>query len=262
MNTLKIAKKEFLDLFFSRQLICVFILYFIIVVGTVLTFNNMYASGPVVDLGNVVLTHLMIILSYYGSLFAIVIAMCSFTKEQIYHSLNILITKPVYRENVINGKLIGVSAYILSVFLIITSVYIWLNWMLLGVLMEKVLPAVLGNLPIIFVFSLLCMIVFMSMTILFYQLFNARSTALMVSFVAWIVLMYLLPNMLVSGYLSEYIGSYFNIDSSSVGYFLSSLSPTTMIGIPVNFTYLVKISIYAVISLILSYIAFLKRDII
>lgn len=98
---------------------------FIVIIFILLIFMTVYDFYKVVlirygetgsAIASTIINGLWFILTSYGSLVGIVIGFSSIASEMYGNTLNTLIVKPLYRDNIINGKLIGAIGFLICVF--------------------------------------------------------------------------------------------------------------------------------------------------
>lgn len=268
-NVNTIARKEFADLLYSKHVLIIIALYIIVSAGTILTFYDTFTRIGYIITANQYLVELTKILSYYGSLVAIVIGFSSISLEINNRSLNTLLVKPVYRDTIINGKILGTIYFIISMFIATTIAFIIFMLLLMGDATNQLLLDIISGLPLVWLFSLLCVTFFLSCSMLTSILFKERSLALFFSVIIWIFMFLLLPNLMIGGYIEGMFGN----GDSTISYIISGLSPMTMIGIvlsdamdfistlSMHWFEFAKLLLYSTTTTILCYVAFLRRDI-
>lgn len=271
-----IAKKEFLDLLNSRLVLLALLLYTLILLPMVYAFFTGNTFGS--DRASTFLHILTLSLCYYGSLIAIAVGLSSISEELDRKSINTLLVKPVYRDTIINGKIMGMIGFTLCITLFTTLIYIIILFVIFGNSINIYILNFLGKLPFVFILSILCFIFFFALTLLICINIREPSLAMLLSFLSWIFLCYLLPNVMFTSYFSSYIS--FILGDPSLNQYLqvtiSDLSPTTMVfRIFLNITdnmslidvldnnifEILKLSLYCIITAFLAYISFIRRDI-
>lgn len=275
-NTLIIAKKEFIDLVSSKFLLIVLAWYtitFIIAFYTLsYPFNGM---SPVIshfdNLADGIFIDFAYLSSYSGSVIGIVLGFISISSEIDGKALNTLLVKPLYRDNIINGKLLGVTGFIICLFgftsclyLAAMSIYALTVRNNLSILLSVYIPTFIGYLPLIFMLSLLSILLTYSISLLMGIIFKNQSIAMFLSLFIWVILFSLIDNVSFAGN----IGFSLNND---IGQFVSSLSPYDIIGNilshQINDAFVnswvdfAKLSLYCFIIIVLAYIAFIRRDV-
>lgn len=129
-NVMVIASKEFRDLLSNRMVLLVLIAFTVYAVSTVYHFNSLLNDdNPNVsveyedNLGIAANYSIFYILSWFGSLIGIVIGCSTIASERMGHALNTLLVKPVYRDTIINGKMLGSFAFLASVLIFLAAVF-------------------------------------------------------------------------------------------------------------------------------------------
>ncbi|MGA9141393.1 MAG: ABC transporter permease subunit [Methanocella sp.] len=144
-NTYIIAKNEFVNLLNSKLIFVVVAVYVILFIqGTI----SMRPPGDPIYTSTLANLHLIGIadsdyytcallygvgysLWVYGALFGVVLGVYTVASERYGKTLGNLVAKPLYRDTIINGKLIGCSMFILALFFItilLYTVYIMVCW--------------------------------------------------------------------------------------------------------------------------------------
>lgn len=221
---LTIARKEFTDLLSNRVIILTLIVYLALVGLVVYSFyysvTNFGFNRPGERL--VVLTfNLVQILVEYGSIMAVIIGFASMWNETRNNALSVLMVKPVRRNTVIFGKMIGSLAFMCSLSLLSIMAYISGILLLTGDVTGPSVETFLGWIPGILALSLLCDTIFILLAMLFTILLKDVILALFLGVLSWIILNEFIPNVAFAGNLSLLFGP--NRDAADS--FLNSLSP-------------------------------------
>ncbi|WP_283167264.1 ABC transporter permease subunit [Methanocella conradii] len=277
-NLVRVARKEFSDLTSSTLMLIILIWYFIqflIVVYThVYPFDGMpslisYYDNP----AELFFSDFAIMLCKNGSILGIVLGFVSVASEVDGHALNILLMKPLYRDTVINGKLLGVIGFILCLFCFTAFLFIMALSLYSVFILDAHAPGSLSvylstfvsYLPLALVLSLLCILLTYSITLLMCQVFKNQSLALFLSLFIWVILFVLMDNVLLAGNVGFFAGR-------AAQDFIASLSPYNMVGsilserdlygaLAYRRSQFFTLFLYCFVALVLSYIAFLRRDI-
>jgi ABC-2 type transport system permease protein len=267
-KTIIIAKKEFADLVHSRVAYFILALY---VVVLLYSFHLFYHSYSVYGFRDVITSFIHGIaydLYGYGGLLAVIMGFSSMYNEMGNKALNTMLVKPVYRDTILNGKLIGSILYMLCIFALVTLLYMSLSFIFFGNVFASIFPVFLSRLPLIL---LLCCLYYMAFylisTCLFIYIKNSVLSFLL-SFISWILL-----TQIICTSFPYYISLLFGSSASEINYMISSLSPDTMMffiidgstdfisTINVYSVEVGKLVLYPVILLILCYIGFIRRDV-
>lgn len=279
-NTLNVASKEFNDLMNSQLVIFISLIYVILIFKTIYDFYNSMLSTHIVDgwrLVNSLLIGLNFVLTYYGSFIGIVIGFSSIASEKNNKALNSLIVKPLYRDTIINGKLLGAFSFMICIFGLVTALYTSVLLIIAGNSIAPIILSYLSNLPILFVLSLSYVMIFLTLSMLVAMLVEEQAFALILG-VVLIVISDIIASNNVAVFLANII-SPGNIDAAD---FIARLSPIGIMKFITQYLYgitpnnlpiysiipsssfeieVMKLLLYLLIAIILSYIAFIKRDI-
>jgi len=291
-NILIIARNEFSSLLNSRVLLIIIAWMLIVVFCT--WYGNTYA--PPGNLSNIVnwihmgndAVHDIIFVSFARSLYwdgaflAIALGYISMSEETKGKALNTLLVKPVYRDTIITGKLLGILFYVIWVYIFVAAIYLVAMLVYFGLMLNSYsllfssyIPEFVGLLPWGFFIGLVCVFFFCSLTMLMCLIFKEKSFALFMSLLSWIFF-YLIVN---CQSFADYIG--FFMGKSLLGYnggqtlsnMLCYLSVDLNAGILLstkdlmgNFSssivHLFILLFYCFMALILTYIVFLRRDVV
>lgn len=269
-NLLIIAKKELQDMISNKIVILTIIIYLLYVID--LMFHQQYINyrfgmslNPVI----VLLGTFATILVKFGSLFAIVIGFISMYSEFSHKTINTLITKPVYRDQIINGKLLGISIFFIGFLGLTACVFLLLSLYLFpSYISGPTFTDLVSKMPIAIVFSSLIMIFFLASSMLFTLTMRNETLAMFASFLLWVVMMCIINNVDFAGNISMALAN----DDSITNYIASFSPDAIMVTVFWNITdvfgtfsshssELVKLVIYALVMITLCYISFLRRDI-
>lgn len=270
-KVLQIANKEILYSLNSKIIVFILAFYILMFISNVYFMNikNDYLPHD----ANSYLTDLSNILSFYGSAIIIVIGSYSIFKEKDNSSLNVMVCKPVYRDTIINGKLIGIYAFM--IFLILFSAIFYLSMALVFFrnAIGDSLILFIGKLPLVFMFSLLSMSIFLAISMLLSILIFEKGLAIFSSFIIWVISMVDIHNIVIAGYLGNFVETQFGLYVDSVTRCISSLSPITTSSIIMSNSNdifitlanckfdLLRLLIFSIVPLIFMHIAFTRRDI-
>ena len=137
-NILTIAKKEFSDLVNSKLVLLILVLY--VMIFALSFYNNFgsidiaslsyqhYSSNDALDIiahpaGTFASTFITIV-CYYSSLVAVVLGYSSMSTEADGKAISTLLVKPLYRDTIVNGKLLGAFCFLICIFLSSVALYI------------------------------------------------------------------------------------------------------------------------------------------
>lgn len=122
-NVYVIAQKEFADNIWSPRFLTLILLFTIIVFS--ISYHSMIESGNAVYMSYLDIAQ---IVSLFLPFIGIVLGFDAISKEREAESLNVLLTHPVYRDNIIAGKTLG--AMITLVLVVFISIFMVLGTML------------------------------------------------------------------------------------------------------------------------------------
>lgn len=123
-------------------------------------------------------------LSQYGSLVGVMIGFASISSEMRGKALNTLIAKPLYRDSIINGKLLGALCFLVVVFVFSTVFYIAGLLVVGGSFTASILPVLLVRVPAIIGIALIYMMIFLSISMLITILVRGQAFALILSYLS------------------------------------------------------------------------------
>ncbi len=210
MNTFNIAKKEFSSLI--RDPLCIFILAgFCIFALDAVSYMDVYFYRDMIsgasDFVSVILQENLTILTRYGSVVALMIGFCSMSSEHMGNSLSTLILKPVYRDTIINGKLLGCFSFLFCIFCFVNVFYIAMLLIFYGSMTVSALPAVLGKMPFILFISLIYVTIYMLLSMLITTIVKTKGVALMLTIISFFFIHDLLLTANFAGNISILFGA-------------------------------------------------------
>lgn len=275
VNTYRIITKELYDLLGDRFLLFIGCFYVLIILIQVMNINNDINNYHLQDVAPLFSSGLGGLINYYGVILAIIIGYASIDSERREDALNILLTKPVYRDNIINGKMIGSLVYLLCLYLFGSFIFVAFSFILCGDIFSGVFIQFVSMIVPITIASLACAMVFYSLSLLLAIIFRGSGLSLILVVFFW-VFGQMASDVSISGNISYIIESMGIASSSEVGYFIMGIMPY---GILSNFfavmtsrtdysslsmvldINIMKLAIYALVLLIASHITFLRSDI-
>jgi ABC-2 type transport system permease protein len=139
-NVINIAKRDLLNLLANNGVIIVMLVFFILVIITTINILDQSSAGMITDNDFIylLLGSLTYILTVYGSIIAVLLGFLFMSLDRISHAINTLLVKPVYRDTIINGKLLGSILLIFGIFLLTTLFYISMLFLMFGSRFESV----------------------------------------------------------------------------------------------------------------------------
>jgi ABC-2 type transport system permease protein len=272
-----IASKEFSDLIRSNIMIAALAVYIVLLLYSYYTslniVNHNFSLPGFTFLSNKSVANapgdLINVLCGYGGLVAVMLGLSSMYNEVSNRALNTLTVKPVYRDTILNGKLLGAVFFALLLFVFTSLADISLNFIFWGTYFSSMFPGFLGELPLVLICYLLVFMMFYLLTVLMFLLFNKSSLAFFLAFIAWIFIYRVLPSTFSLG-----LASFFS-DTNQMNWIISSLSPYTMLNlifvfsttsgiidtIQANYAEFFKLLLYVGVFLVSCYSVFLRRDV-
>ncbi|MGA9140462.1 MAG: ABC transporter permease subunit [Methanocella sp.] len=275
MNFTRIARNEFVNLI-SNRYVYVAIFFFAInaVIYVIGTYDYYIGSTGSAQLLSRALADLLDLLIVYGGVVALMIGFSSMTDELMGHALNTLIAKPLYRDAIINGKLAGCLCFLTGMFILTCAIYMLLMIAFCGDAVIPSLPVMLVRLPLVIFMALLCSVTIFSIAVLLRVLIRDNTAALLAAVLVYLLMFYLMPNIVFVGQVSTLLGingqdgrnlimgltpMWSEFQASVAGLFSLDVNMTQVIG--GMWTELLKLVVMATIATVLSYIAFLRRDV-
>ncbi len=279
-NLLRISQKEFIDLMSSPMVLILLAGFFTMIA---LSFINLNYTIPVIIETNIGLRNehvdsmglffsdwlFLNLIGFYGPIVGVMIGCSSIASERYRNALNTLLVKPLYRDTIINGKIIGSMAFLMVVVACVIAFYTSLVLVLYGNLIAPALDDYVSRLPVIFVFSLTTMAIFLTISILVSLLIKSQTFAMIISS----IILYLFCNL--EGY-AMFIGNLFPGNEIVIQNFLTSLTPTggmmevrdrifnSTYGLVESFEAvipdIVKFLLFITVACIFSYIIFIRRE--
>jgi ABC-2 type transport system permease protein len=273
-NTLIIAQKELSDIVNNKWVLIVLIIYLFMVLSFILDVNDQ-STKELNDeqLFSVMFGWSQAIISY-GTIIGIMIGFFTISNEKYNKTLNTLLSKPLYRDTIINGKLIACIGFLLLLFGLTVAIYISLMLILYGNSAYHFLIMVLDRLPIIFFISFLYVIIYMLLSMMVSIIVRRQSVALLFSILLYVLMSSILATMSFAGNIYHILGG--QIGSRIYYYFINLLpdcayqlmvmhglnDPSRNIFSVLNICWanFFLFPLYVIVLIVLCYISFLRRD--
>lgn len=280
-NVIRIAEKEFTDLLNDKFVLIVIVAFLLELLVSLYFSIRLYDQcGVVSNFGlreKALLKSINGGLAYrlvnYGSIIGMVIGLSAISGERYGHALSTLTTKPVYRDTVINGKIIGTMLFLALVMSFISLIYVAAMFFIVGSSISQILIPLIVSLPFVIISSLIGASIFLALSLLVSNICRDQSTSVLVSLVVWLLLTQVVPTSDVTWYLSVFFDDEFTVQR-----LIESLSPTYLIqrifwelpagvndivnGIIASVSDIVWLLVYLLITVVLSYIVMLRRDVV
>ena len=276
-NTWCIAKKEFQDLSNSPMVLVILIGYAVMLLINILSiydslayidFSNTYYDNFGLYFGDNLFSTLS---SSYGPIVGIIIGCVSIASERHNHALNTLLVKPVYRDTIINGKLLGMLMFLLLVIGFSILLYTSALFVLCGDVFASALMDYLCRLPAVFLFSLIVLAIYLSWAILLSLLIKNQAFAMIIGSIL-VYIAYLVPTMNFALVVSNLFpgkeqivynllvsvtpGNYFPGVRSNLFNSSNSIFSSLQLILPDMAQFL----LYSIVAIVLSYIIFIRGD--
>ncbi|MCS7365689.1 MAG: ABC transporter permease [archaeon GB-1867-035] len=292
MSLLTVALKEFSDHVTSRRFLILFILLSILTVLSAFSSASRVASGFSITFSDVLTSgslSIIYLIGQLGPLIGIALGFDSISKEMESGSILLLLSCPIYRDTILNGKILsGLLTILLTLGTSIT--------LLTGFILAQpgIAPTIeeLIRLLIYFVFAVIYILAYMALSLLTSIITKKTSMSLLISISTWIFFTYLihtiassiaslLPETDIEGrirvltmisLLSPYrhyntfsrniISPKFSIDPFSIFPRKSPFKPLTLMeSLALSWPNLIIILSLLIIFLAASYIKFLKEEV-
>jgi ABC-2 type transport system permease protein len=210
-NIFLIAKKEYKDALKSKLFLSVFLLLMILSIvsilvssllfqGSVLDYQNsikaLKESGQIITSGGPQLYPLKLLrgfvdyLEIIGAVLGIVLGYYSIAKEKNKKTLQLILTRPVKRSEIISGKLLG-NTLLISSTVLLSGIISWLSLVFIG---HATLSGVeYAKLIIVMLFSIVYILMFFCLSSFLSLRMKTISHALIICFVVWIIFVLIIP---------------------------------------------------------------------
>ena len=133
---------------------------------------------------------LMDYLEIIGAILGILLGYFSVAKEKNHRTLQLILTRPVERKDIVTGKLLGNAALLASVLLLVAGI-VWTSiWSVTGV---TLLGSEVAKLLLVLALSLAYIMVFYLLASFLSLRMRSLSQSLMVCFAIWLAIVLILP---------------------------------------------------------------------
>jgi ABC-2 type transport system permease protein len=210
-NTLLIAKKEFKDAVKSKLFLVIFLLLIILSTTSIIV-SSLLFQNQVIDYQNSMklllesgkitsytapqfyplklLRGFIDFLEIIGAVLGIVLGYYSISKEKNRRTLQILLTRPIKRSEIISGKLLG-NTFLISLTVLLSGIITWLSLVFIG---HATLTGMeYGKLIIVILFSILYILMFFCLSSFLSLKMKTLSHALIICFVIWLIFVLIIP---------------------------------------------------------------------
>lgn len=152
-----------------------------------------------------------------GALLAIILGNYAISKERKNGTLRLILARPVFRDQLINGKIIGnvfVLAALIGIIAVMTFIFMWLVGGVSLTLAETV------KILLFFLMSLLYLVIFFALSLWLAIIIPAKNDALLISVIIWLVFAFVFPQ----------IGDTMDLDNQLPGGFFAQMGMTKVQG--------------------------------
>lgn len=272
MNLL--MKKEFSDLVTNPVIIFVLITFLVYISGSVIYIHELINNNVnSINIGFSIVGELILDLTKYGSIVALMIGFSSIANERISKSLNTLLVKPIYRDTIINSKILTSACFIAIISIMSSIIYISFLLISSGPIIYSMLSMLLDKFLLALFVSLIYMIIFLEFSILISIKIKNQSIALIFSLLTFFFITVIMPSVSFAGNLSVLFG----VNQDAVVNIIGSIEPSMIINTIMDNIFKNNVSIYAILNNIwteifklflfiiilvfISYSSFIKEDI-
>ena len=239
-NIFVIAQKEFADIIWSPRFIVILSVLMLSMLamgyqaGQSIVIMDLMGMG--MDFSPLMMgfNSLSIMFGSIGALVAIVLGFDAIVRERKSGSLNVLMTHPVYRDNVITGKLVGLMAALGMVIVVAVAVPVGIMFSVSGI---SVNPEELGRIIVYVGLVFLLLSIYLALGVTTSTFCKEPSNSLVYSLAVWVVLGTLLMQLafILAGIITgQSIYSMQNPEDSenflAVAHQISQFSPVTHFG--------------------------------
>jgi ABC-2 type transport system permease protein len=269
-NIINVAKKEFSDLWGSWLVVFIFAVFMVLTAFTDYQFYGILSNHHYIE-GDIIknfLCGVMIVLTSYGSLVAVVVGFASIASERQNNALNTLLVKPLYRDTIVNGKLLGSLVFLLCMFGLAVLVYTAGLFIVCGSIFAPLFVEYFTGLPFAIGISLVYTMIVFSVSMLYSILFRKQAFALALGvlsiFISQTISTYTVTRGLstLTGYNAVVItgwSPYGILDN--IIFTLYRSHPGLVADTSMVWSDTAKLLLYMVVIVVICYMVFLRRDV-
>ena len=185
MSVLLVARKEFEDLLSSRLINVTIVIYLVLVSLDIYTLYSLISTQAIENICRSTVCSLLYILTKYGALVGIIIGVSSISAEFSNKSLNVLLSKPLYRDSIINGKLIGSLLFLICVFCLVVLFYTSGLFLFCGDAVSMFLVDFLIRIPVGMIISVVYVMIFLLISMFITLIVREQSFSVVLGIIAW-----------------------------------------------------------------------------
>jgi len=170
------------------------------------------------------LNNLLYVLTYFGCFISIIIGFSCIASDRHNNALNVLMTKPLYRDTIINGKIIGTFYFLICVYGLTVLLFMSSFLLLYGNILESSIIDYLARIALILVIAVIYSLIYVSLSIMIALLVKSQALALVLSMMAIIIINYI-NSTTFAGYIGLIASGLFGMNPDRVAYMIDHLSP-------------------------------------
>jgi ABC-2 type transport system permease protein len=275
---IKIAQKEFMDLISSRIMMFIIVTFLIYLFFWAYDFYNVLNGGipgaQVMyndNLGIAASNSIFFLMCWFGTILGVIIGCSTISSERIGNALNTLTAKPVYRDTIINAKIIGSLAFLTVNTFFFIIIYTSIIFIFCGNSIAPFVYDYFSRLPFVFLFIMAFILVFLSLSMFISLIVKEQVLAMILSTIT----------VYISNKFSTTVSNNLNniFPENGLTGFIASFSPYSLMwegGLQSRFMDtrlgaldafiavlpdLMKLSLLIIVTMALNYIIFVRRDI-
>jgi ABC-2 type transport system permease protein len=284
-NLIRVSRKDFSDLLGSPMTLIVLSGFFIMLSFSFILMNqavpSVIATGIGMRMEHVdsfgmffaewLLTDLV---TFFGPILGVVIGCSAIASERHMNALNTLLSKPLYRDTIINGKIVGSLAFLALVILCTMAFYTSVVLVLYGNLMAPTLSDYLSRLPLVFLYAMTIIAIYVTISMLISLLVKKQAFALVIgtlvlyvfqsigttSFVDPVSNLFPENSLMIRDLINSLTPSSTSIHFLSIENYLFNSSYEILDSLQLVLPDLARFWLYSALAIIFSYIIFIRRD--
>lgn len=223
-NVFIIAKKEFGDLLSNKIIMVTIAVYLLLISFNLYDFYSAAIAHRVINFYGATIGSILYVLIEYGAILAIVIGVISISNERYNNALNVLVSKPLYRDTIINGKLIGSLCFVACIFSMVIAFYTLGLFLLFGNMIATMVLDYFIRVPVTFFVSIVYVSIFLSLAMFISIIVKDQAFSMITSIIVWSLLCLTRDALFVGNMALLFPG---NLESNAN--MIAGFSPLTMI---------------------------------
>jgi ABC-2 type transport system permease protein len=184
-NVMVIARKEFADLLSNRMVLLIVVAFMTYNVFWAYDFYNVLNGGKPGaqilfndNMGIAADNNVFFLLCWFGTILGVIIGCSTISSERMGNALNTQTTKPLYRDTIINGKILGSLTFMAIVTVFMIFIYTSVIFILCGSAVAPFMFDYFSRLPFVFLFVMVFVLVFLSLSMFFSLLVKDQAFAM------------------------------------------------------------------------------------